>query len=478
MGLFINTNIASLNSQRNLTQSTSKLARSFQRLSTGKRINSARDDAAGLAISTRFTSQIRGLNQAVRNTNDGISMAQTVEGALQESTSILQRMRELAVQAANDINTDKDRESINAEVNQLIGELNRIGDTTTFNSQNVINGDFVESFFHVGANARETLTIRVRDARATALGLAAVATTAGEVGANGLDRLGNGGAVLINGITIRTTDAVDDTLSTTQQSSSAIAKAAAINDMGEFHGVTARALETVNNGNADITAGTLDSANYFVINNEVITGFSVVGDDANSELVDQINSVTAKTGVVATLDDDRRLVLSAIDGRNIDVDVEGNAGAITGLTADSTTRAGLEFSSEDQFSIVDVDGGLAELGFAQEQLVGVTRQNSVATVNVLDREAANRTIEVVDRALAQISVDRSDIGAVQNRLESTVRNLATISENLSSSRSRIEDADFAKEAADLARNQILQQAGTSILAQANQTGQVALSLLG
>ena len=476
MGLFINTNVASLNAQRNLTQSTKSLGRTFQRLSTGKRINSAADDAAGLAISTRFTAQIRGLNQAVRNTNDGISMAQTVEGALQESTNILQRMRELAVQAANDINTEKDRESLNAEVEQLIGELNRIGDTTTFNSQKVINGDFVQSFFHVGANARETLTIRVRDARATALGLAAVATAA-NVSDAVLDRNGNGGAVQINGITIRTTSVTDDTLSTTQQASSAIAKATAINDMTDFHGVTARALETELAAGQDITAGTLDSANFLQINGEVITGFNVVVDDANSELTDQINSVSTKTGVIASLDENQQLVLTAVDGRNIEVNVEGNAGAITGLNADSVTRAGLEFSSEDQYSITDVDGGLAALGFAADQLIGVTRQNAVSTVSVLDRVEANRTIEVVDRALAQISQDRSDLGAVQNRLESTVRNLTTVSENLTASRSRIEDADFAMEAATLAKNQILQQAGTSILAQANQAGQIALSLL-
>ena len=175
MGLFINTNVSSLNAQRNLNGSTSALARSFQRLSSGLRINSAKDDAAGLAISTRFTSQIRGLNQAIRNTNDGISLAQTAEGALQESTNVLQRIRELAVQSANDSNSASDRESLDAEVQQLIDELNRIGNTTTFNGQRILDGSFIQSFFHVGANARETIGVAVRDARATALGRAAVA---------------------------------------------------------------------------------------------------------------------------------------------------------------------------------------------------------------------------------------------------------------------------------------------------------------
>ncbi|MCB9553981.1 MAG: flagellin [Myxococcales bacterium] len=477
MGLFINTNVASLNAQRNLTSSTTQLSRSFQRLSTGKRINSARDDAAGLAISTRFTAQIRGLNQAVRNTNDGISMAQTIEGALQESTNILQRMRELSVQAANDINTAKDRESINSEIQQLISELNRIGDTTTFNNQKVINGDFVQSFFHVGANAYETLGIRVRDARATNLGLAAVQTTDTPVGDGVFDRLNADGQVLINGVTIRTTDVTDDTLSTTLQSSSAIAKAAAINDMSEYHGVTARVLETRLDGNADIQGGLLDSTNYFTLNGQVITGFTVVGDDANGELLAQINAISAKTGVIASLDDDQRLVLTAVDGRNIDITIEGNADQFTGL-AEATTFAALELRSEDQFTVDGNANALAAIGFANNQIVGVTRTNSVASVDVLTRDAANRAIEVLDRALAQIAQDRSDLGAVQNRLESTVSNLSTVSENLTASRSRIEDADFAEESAQLARNQILQQAGASILAQANQSGQVALSLLG
>lgn len=178
MGLYINTNVASLNAQRNLSKSTATLGRTFQRLSSGLRINSAKDDAAGLSISTRFTSQIRGLNQAIRNTNDGISVAQTAEGALQETTNILHRVRELAVQSANDSNSESDRASMDLEVQALISEMNRIGDTTTFNSQKILDGSFIQSFFHVGANARETIAISVRDARATALGRAAIATSA------------------------------------------------------------------------------------------------------------------------------------------------------------------------------------------------------------------------------------------------------------------------------------------------------------
>jgi flagellin len=188
MGLFVMTNASSLNAQRNLNTNSRGMKTSYQRLSSGLRINSAADDAAGLAISTRFTSQIRGLNMAIRNANDGVSLAQTAEGALQESTSILQRMRELSVQAANDVNTSADRRSINDEIDQLVSELNRIGDTTTFNSHKILNGDFIQNFIHVGSQARETVDITISDARATALGRTALVRTEA-VSTNALSRL-------------------------------------------------------------------------------------------------------------------------------------------------------------------------------------------------------------------------------------------------------------------------------------------------
>ena len=476
MGLFINTNIASINARRNLLGSSKDLSRSFQRLSSGLRINSAADDAAGLAISTRFTSQIRGLNQAVRNTNDGISMTQTIEGAMQESESILQRIRELAVQAASDVNTKADRESINAEVAQLIDELNRIGDTTTFNNQKVLNGENVQTFFHVGAGPRETLTFAIKDARATSLGRAAVLTT------NAVTTLAfSEGDVALNGVSIRATTTPDDTVSTSLATSSALAKAAAINDSTAHTGVTARALETVVNAATDINGGTLDSTNYLEINGVTITGFIVSQDDADDILVTEINAESAQTGVVASLDSNNDLVLTAIDGRNIQVLTVGNGGAVSGLNAgaagNTVSFAQLEINSDE---LIRVTGDNAARGgfLSNNEIVGVTSSNAVSTVDVLSREGANRTIEVIDRAIAQVSSDRAELGAVQNRLESTVSNLTNVVENISASRSRILDADFAVESAALARHQILQQAGTSILAQANQQPQQALALIG
>ena len=474
MGLFVMTNAASLNAQRNLTTNQSSFNRTYQRLSSGLRINSARDDAAGLSISTRFTSQIRGLNQAMRNTNDAISLSQTVEGALQESTNILQRMRELAVQSANDVNTEADRKSINQEIGQLITELNRIGDTTTFNSQNVLDGSYIQKFMHVGFKARETVDVTLSDARATALGRTALVRTE-VVTTNAFDKAG--GSVTINDITIRNTTATDDTVSTSFATGSAIAKAAAINDATQHSGVIARVQATEVTNNNNVTAGTLNETSFIQINGEIITGFAVTTDDSNGELAAQINAMTERTGVVATVDKNFRLELTATDGRNIEVIAsDANAATITGLSTGVTTAA-IELESEEAFV---VDGNNFDyLGFDRKQIVGVNSVNSsVATVNTLTRDSSNRTIEIVDRALEQISADRGKLGALQNRLESTLNNLGSISENASAARSRIMDADFAAESANMARNSILQQAGTSIIAQANQAGQAALSLLG
>ena len=474
MGLYVMTNNASLNAQRNLSNNMNSFNRTYQRLSSGLRINSARDDAAGLSISTRFTSQIRGLNQAMRNTNDGISLAQTVEGALQESTAILQRMRELSVQAANDVNTQADRVSINEEIQQLVTELNRIGDTTTFNGQNVLDGQYIQKFMHVGFKARETVDVTVSDARATALGRTALVETA-VVTTNAFDKAG--GSVIINNITIRNTTATDDTVSTSFATGSAIAKAAAINDATKHTGVLARVQQTVVGNNNNVTAGTLNETSFIEINGEIITGFGVTTDDSNGELAAQINAMSDRTGVVATVDSNFRLVLTAIDGRNIEVTAsDANAATITGLSTGVTTAA-IQLESDEAFV---VDGSNFDyLGFDRKQIVGVNSVNSsVATVSTMTRESSNRTIEIVDRALEQISSQRGRLGALQNRLESTLNNLGSITENASAARSRILDADFAAESANMARNSILQQAGTSIIAQANQAGQAALSLLG
>lgn len=485
MGLFVNTNTAALNARRNLNNTTRANAQSFQRLSSGLRINSAKDDAAGLAISERMTSQIRGINQAVRNAGDGVSLAQTAEGALQETTNILQRMRELSVQSANDTNRTEDRESIQAEMDQLTDELDRIAEKTTFNNQTILDGSFSGAKFHVGANANETLTVNVKDARAGSLGRMA-RYEADEVGANAIDA---GNALSFRSsddsfYNVRDTSVTDDSVSTTLKATSAIAKAAAINDSTEFHGVKATATATVADMGA-ITAANFTPTDNMVINGETVIGISTQIDDADGSLVDAINSLTDKTGVVASIDSDNSLLLTAEDGRNIDVQINGAAGPGVAPGGARVYRGGLTLQSEENIEIGAAGG--APGGATQTNLLGdhgggaltlgTNTQNAVDTIDLTTRDGANRGIEILDVALKQVAESRSGLGAVQNRMDATVRNLEVASENLSASRSRIQDADFAQETAKFSKNQIMQQAGVSILAQANGAPNIALSLL-
>ena len=484
MGLYVNTNTASLNAQRNLNNATRSLDTSFQRLSSGKRINSAKDDAAGLAIAERFSTQIRGLNQAVRNTGDGVSLAQTAEGGLQESNNILQRMRELSVQSANDTNTTQDRESIQDEMDQLINELDRIATKTTFNGKQVLDGSFAGAKFHIGANANENLQVNIGDARSKSLGRQA--RVSGEdfnnfnIAQGAAEALADGD-LTINDVDIRKSVVADDLVSTTGNSSSAIAKAAAINDSTEFTGVKAIVNATVASAGNGIETTTLDSDNNLIINNEVITGFVVEDNDANHDLVNAINSVADRTGVVATLDEDHKLNLTAEDGRNIDVTVNGNATKLGLLNAAGTSTFGgtVTLQSQDQMSVSSTNNALSKIGLGgNNHIFGANSDFAVDTIDVTSREGANLAIDTLDVAISQVSEIRSGLGAVQNRLGSTVRNLETSVENLSASKSRIMDTDFSKETADFTKNQILQQAGLSILAQSNQKPNVALSLLG
>ncbi|MFN3202496.1 MAG: flagellin [Bradymonadia bacterium] len=474
MGLFVNTNISSLNAQSNMVGSTRRLQTSFQRLSSGLRVNSAADDAAGMAIGERFSSQIRGLSQAMRNANDAISLSQTAEGALRESTNILQRIRELAVQAASDVNTTSDRTAMNSEVTQLIDELERIGESTTFNQKKILDGSFLDQFFHIGMNFRENLRVRIRDARASTLGRVAVQTGA----VVSTQALANGD-VLLNGVSIRATNAADDSLSTSLPTASGVAKASAINDSTDYHGVTAYVSPTVRESVAAIQGGVLDTNNNIVINGRTILGFEVTPDDADDQLVRAINAESDITGVVAIKDQQGRIELRAQDGRNIEVIATGNAGDFTGLTDgvnnESVTLSQVTLTSDDQYQIDGVNADY--IGFNPAQLVGVNTAQVLDKIDLTSRDNANLALLVVDRALSQVSQDRAQLGALQNRLQSTISNLTTVVEQATQARSRILDADFAVESASLSRNQILQQAATSILAQANSSSQQALSLI-
>jgi flagellin len=468
MTLRINTNKESLNSLGSLQRNQGLLNKAFQRLSSGLRINSAADDAAGLAISQRFTSQVRGLNQAIRNANDGVSLTQTADAALGSSQDALQRIRELSVQAANGTLTDQDRQSIQAEVDQLTDELDRIGATTTFNGKKLLDGSGGSQSFQIGANPNETVSTPSIDVRSGSIGRAAI-TTSGQIDASGLQN----GELSVNGIAIRGTTAADDTVSSAQNQGSAIATAAAINDSTFLTGVTATVNATEVEGGA-VGGGQLDSSNTLTINGTAITSVDVNPDDAGDELVEAINAASDETGVTASRNESGGIDLRAQDGRNIDIQTTGNAAAITGLSAGTTTGT-VTLTSENQFSVGGTDA--ADAGFASG-LYGVRADSAASGIDVSTVDGANDALRTVDRALGEVSRARSRYGALQNRFESTISNLSNVAENATAANSRIADADFGQEAANLIRARIVGQANISVLAQANVSGQIALRLLG
>lgn len=500
MALTINTNIAALNAQRNLSKSQGDLSRSMQRLSSGLRINSAKDDAAGLAISDRMTSQIRGLNQAARNSNDGISLAQTAEGALQETTNILQRMRELAIQSANDTNSATDRTSLQAEVNQLKQEISRIAETTEFNGRKVLDGSLTSAQFQVGANANETISFSINSALAANLGnnyldsdnatlnfsieaatSAATASSANDVMAQTLTVSGPQGSTTASIATASTANAI----------------AAKISALEADTGITATARTT-----ATLETLTADGNVGFSLqgtNATAVTISATVLSNDLTNLVSAINERSGNTGITAALNADKDgITLEQSAGFDIKISdfahssgaatiqLTGSEGAAIALTEagaagdlDSSTVGGeISFDSAGGFNVIsDIAAAAGSLFSTIANTANVSALSSIDNVDISTVEGAAIAINAVDGALTQIDNMRGDLGAIQNRFESTISNLSNVSENLSAARSRILDADIAQETSAMTKNNILQQAGVSILAQANQTPQLALQLL-
>jgi flagellin len=451
MAQVVNTNILSLNAQRNLNSSQGALATSLERLSSGLRINSAKDDAAGLAISERFTTQIRGLNQAVRNANDGISFAQTTEGALTTVGDALQRIRELAVQSANDTNSASDRQALNNEVRQLIAEVNRVSRSTQFNGQNILDDSTRDLVFQVGANAGQTITVTGVDARGSQLG---AAVNAGESFTATNLSTAVGQALTLNGT------AVDISTATTQSD-----VIAAINAQTENTGVSARA-EASTVSPAFTYGADADNNRTLILNGASI---SIAAGTSAADAAARINDFASQTGVRA-VETGGSITLSNNDGAEVTI-ADASPTAVLGV-ASETVYSGIQLVAEVGTTITP--GGAA----AGTLNLGTTTANSVLNdVNVLTRQDATETLATVDFALDQISGLRAELGAVQLRFESTISNLSISVENLSAARSRIRDADFAAETAELTRSQILQQAGISVLAQANATPQSVLALL-
>jgi len=454
MAQIINTNILSLTAQRNLNRNQSNMAVSMQRLSSGLRINSAKDDAAGLAISERFTTQIRGLNQAIRNANDGVSFAQTAEGALSTVGGNLQRIRELAVQSINDTNSSSDRQALNNEVSQLISEINRVSSSTQFNGQNILDGSLSNLTFQVGANQNQTISVTGVDSRGAALG--AAYDTGSAILSSAITGMTD---ITLNGI------AVDLTAATTVSD-----VVSAINNGYANHGVQALRDTSVTTAALTVAAALTGTNTASVTMNGVTIDFNAATSATSTTVAAQLNNFTTQTGVTATV------VATGAAGTitltsSADIAVTADAGSVVG--GPETYNRGIILAT-DVGSTITVGGtDAAALGLGAIAAVDHTLNG----VDVLTGTTANSSLLVLDFALQQVSGLRSELGAVQTRFESTISNLEVTAENMTSARSRIRDTDFAKETADLTRVQILQQAGIAMLAQANAQPQSVLALL-
>jgi flagellin len=486
MALTLNTNIDSLTAQNNLTGSQALLSQSLTRLSSGLRINSAADDAAGLAISQQFTTQVNGTNQAINNANDAVSEAQTAGGALTTIVNNLQSIRTLAVEAANGSNSASDRAALDSQVQQQIAEISQIASQTTFNGASVLNGTSGTTTFQVGANVGDTISINLAQGvganqigqTATSTGAAVDATAL--TGSNLTIAVGTGTAVAIGASTTGT--------ATGQTASSAYAKAAAINAAG-VAGLTASATTVVTGAAAfsNIVGSTAATSTYALqINGVAIyaTGTTVGSGTTltGSAVANQINLFASQTGVTAALSSTGALQLTAADGRDIVATETIGAGVTSGAGAAlaasgvaSTTKGSITLSAAQ--NIVIAGTGSADAGFTAGGESISLGNATLANQNVLTVTGANATIQSVDAALATVSSFQSTLGAIQNRFTAAVGNLTSTAQNLTQSRSTIQDANFAQETANLTQAQVLEQAGISVLSQANQEPQLILKLL-
>ena len=485
MSTTINTNISALNAQGSLRKIGLEQNAAMQRLSTGIRINSAKDDAAGLAITTRMTANIRGMAAAVRNSNDGISLTQTAEGNLASIQDNLQRIRELAVQSSNSGNSASDRISMNLEAQQLISEIDRVATNAAFNGSKLLDGSFANQDFQVGAgnNADDRISISIGNAKANSLGGGgATGTTSKTTTPVTVDAFA-AGDVTINGFAVGAS--VTDGLSSVSASGSAIAKANAINAISGLTGITAKADATVVSlGALTSTTDAVTAAGSLLINGVDIGALSTtaVVADRRLQIIGAINNVSAQTGVVATAHADAgKVTLTAQDGRNIHADVTQTA-SLAGMV-DNTTLSTVTLTSSTSKSTVAMGGtaaGLVKLGIATGNVdlaATSTTLGYVSSVSLATQASSQTALSVLDKAIDTITNSRANLGAYQNRFEAAISNLQTTSMNLSASRSRILDTDYAKETTNLAKSQIITQAATAMLAQANQSGQSVLALL-
>ncbi|WP_111643281.1 flagellin N-terminal helical domain-containing protein [Marinimicrobium alkaliphilum] len=571
MSLVINTNVASLNAQRQLMQSGNALDQATERLSSGNRINSAKDDAAGLAISNRMTSQIRGLDQAIRNANDGISMIQTAEGALQEATNILQRMRELSIQSANGIYSNDDRQRLDSEVQQLKVELDRLANDTTFNGQKLLDGSLSNALLQVGSEQGQTIGVSVESFNTRSLGgttgdlvgeestgIAALNAFAGGAGTTlvindvNISDLSGAGSVndamkIINadlkdtGIEASTivqatasgvgdgvlrgtdtfdivvTDGDDNTQSYqiggTNSMEELVAKInadtsieASLDNRGRLV-LSAEGVETIAVTDASDATGfgtaavttqfslvlndTTGQGRAITVENDAGTaaGFADLGIDRNDSNGNLVG--VAVGGAAGTLNEGDLLINGvAVGETTLTTTVGDNAEALAKSINDISSQTGVvaNVSAANELLLRSATGDQISIKFAENATnvgtqTGLQERNaldgigSVASLDISTFNGAQKAIGILDNAIDQVGQARADLGAINNRLDFTVSNLANISEKTSAARSRITDADFAAETAELSRSQVLQQAASAMLAQANARPQQVLQLL-
>lgn len=574
MALSVNTNITSLGVQKNLTRASDALGTSMSRLSSGLKINSAKDDAAGLQIANRLTSQIKGLSVAVKNANDGISIAQTAEGAMQESTSILQRMRELSLQSANGSNSDDDRTSLQQEFTALSGELTRIANTTTFGGRNILDGSFQNIGFQIGASANETISFGMSDISATGLkgsyseatvegkamsGLtanalgtkltsnstaaiataptsAALASTGAGVAAGGAGtfKIGDstvtiaagdkGAAIAANIQTAMRAATGGDATATATWSDTEGLKLSSTKEFtietGAGLAATGLTAGTFSAGGSARGTDTLEKAGAISVNgssvsweaddtiDSVLTQITAATGVENAEIIDGRISITSKDGEDVKLTNtdsgslsqlglsagtseakttaDTSITLNGVEvkfaaGSTAQNIVSSINSASTGVTASLTDDGKLSLFSDKDITVADGSAGtgLAALGLTGKTgATATTMETTVSNLSVLTAGDSQKAIQALDAAIAQVDSQRAQLGAVQNRFDTTVANLNSISENSTAARSRVQDADFASETAELTKQQTLQQASTAILSQANQLPSSVLKLLG
>ena len=471
MGFKINTNIGAMNAHMMSLNNNRALDKSLQALSSGLRINKAADDASGMAIANQLRSQAQGLGQAIRNANDGINVAQTADGALEEYTNIINTIRTKAIQAASDGQNANSRAAIQKDIDKLLEEANNIAKTTSFNGMKLLDGTFQNKEFHIGAYSEESVGINIANTEISAIGKHVDETGSAAVTSDALTGdLTIKTDALTAAVTVGATaaDTSDGANSVAHSAESAWAKAIAINAVSDKTEVTAIA-KTEYTASAAVESGTI-SAGELKINGVDIGKVTLQASDADNALINAINAVSNETNVIAS-HDGGKIVLTARDGSDIKIEATGDAANKAHL-ANDTKRGEITLVSDHT---VQLNSAATKIGFTVS--ANLSKSSALSSIDVTTREGAEKAIRITDSALKQIDTIRSNIGSVQNQLESTVRNISVTQVNATAAESTIRDVDFAAESANLQKRNILAQSGVYAMSQANAAQQNVMRLL-